>query len=493
MPCDTWDLQLPEDLVVQFRAVALERLDRIEAAWSVVLVALNDDAASLLHREVHTLKGESQVLGFGDVNLVCHKLEDLLEVARARGYAVDEDFDLSVNMALRFMGMLVRKKVGSHLGGIDLPGFVRQIDEVLEKSRPQSGRSRTGKMAALSRPRAMGSVPPAIREQLGPVAVDAFIEYATARGAKRNRLRASWQALRDMIGLHRAVVGTPQLIKHKAGALSLAREVGKQLEVGIELGAAEVTTEMLAAIDVAALHLIRNAVDHGIELPAAREAAGKPPQGTIRLRGGMRDDGFAMTIADDGRGIDWDQIRVRARELGMLAASADPLPEQLVELMCQPGFSTRAEPGAISGRGVGLDAVRAGLAEVGGTLTAASVPGRGATWAIRIPAVPLTVAGLAIRAAGVPFPIVLDLDWSLDDKATPARTIDLASELGIGSGEHGTAVRFTHGALTIGILCEGAPVAQTVRRIVATPASALAEVIAVDAIEGLLVRPERLT
>ena len=111
-------MPLPDDLVHQFRAVALERLERVEAAWSQVLTSLNDEAATLIHREVHTLKGESRVVGFTDVNLVCHKLEDLLEVARARGYAVDEDFDLAVNMALRFMAMLIRKKVGSHLSGI---------------------------------------------------------------------------------------------------------------------------------------------------------------------------------------------------------------------------------------------------------------------------------------------------------------------------------------------------------------------------------------
>src|SRR5687767_9403818 len=134
----------PEDLVTQFRVVAQERLERIEAAWAHMLVALGDDSGAALHREVHTLKGESRVLGFTDVNLVCHKLEDLLEVARARGYAIDEDFDLTVNMALRFMGMLVRKRVGSQLSGIDLPGFVRQIDQILQEARPELGsRART--------------------------------------------------------------------------------------------------------------------------------------------------------------------------------------------------------------------------------------------------------------------------------------------------------------------------------------------------------------
>src|SRR6266496_6448030 len=121
-------MALPEELVQQFRTVAIERLERSEAAWTTVRSTFDEQAAVQLHRELHTLKCESKMLGFSDVNLVCHKLEDLLEVARGRGYDVDEDFDLAVNMALRFMAMLVRKKIGSQLGGIDLPGFIKQID-----------------------------------------------------------------------------------------------------------------------------------------------------------------------------------------------------------------------------------------------------------------------------------------------------------------------------------------------------------------------------
>jgi HPt (histidine-containing phosphotransfer) domain-containing protein len=215
-------VELPEHLVEQFRAVAQERVVRIEAAWAQVLVAVDDEASNQLHREVHTLKGESRMLGFTDVHLVCHKLEDLLEVARARGYAVDDDFDLSVNMALRFMTMLARKKVGSHLGGIDLPGFIRQIDQVLSESRPEVPRTRSGSFPPTNRINGLARVPSALREKLAPIALDTFIEYASALGVRRDRLRSSWHALREMIGLQRAVVGPAQLVKLKTNALALA-------------------------------------------------------------------------------------------------------------------------------------------------------------------------------------------------------------------------------------------------------------------------------
>ncbi|HWU90097.1 MAG TPA: Hpt domain-containing protein, partial [Kofleriaceae bacterium] len=283
---------LSDELLQQFRTLALERLARMESAWAQVLTSLDDGASRLLQREVHTLKGESRVVGFSDVNMVCHKLEDLLDLARARGYAVDDDFDLAVNMAIRFMVMLVRKRVGSQLTAIDLPGFVRQIDGVLERHE-RAPRPRSGSIPPLIRVAATTTrVAAGIRDHLGPAAVDAFIEYAVAKGARRDRLRSSWHTLRDLIGVQRAVISTGQLEKYRESVASLARQLGKQVELRFEVATAEVTAEVLIAIDVAALHLVRNAVDHGIEPPAERAAAGKPARGTIHLRGGMQDDAY---------------------------------------------------------------------------------------------------------------------------------------------------------------------------------------------------------
>lgn len=488
-------MALPEELVNQFRRVAQERLDRIEASWAQILVTFNDDAAATLHREIHTFKGESRVLGFTDVNLVCHKLEDLLEVAKARGYAVDEDFDLTVNMALRFMAMLVRKKVGAQLGGIDLPGFVRQIDQILQEAKPElMGRTRTGGFSPLSRTAQPARVPQALREQLAPIAVDAFVEYATAKGNRRNRLRTSWHAMREMIGLQRAVLGAAQLVKHKSGALALARDLGKNIEVTFEPGTAEVTREVLNAVDIATLHLLRNAIDHGIEYREARLAAGKPEVGRIRLGGGMREQGFVLTVEDDGRGINFERVRARAVELGMVnpqvAAGLDR--DRLVDLMCQSGFSTRSEASDVSGRGVGLDAVRASVSELGGTLSAKSVDGVGCTWTIVIPVPTMTVHGTVVRCAGVPFPLVLDGGWKLTPGESTAQPTDIAAGLGIGTTDTGTPMRFVKGSTELVVRCERAPLSTQVRRLIAAPPTALGDVVAIDSIEALMIRPERL-
>ena len=487
-------MALPDALVDQFRTVAQERLSRIEGAWQQVMSGVDDEASMTLSREVHTLKGESRMLGFSDVNMVCHRLEDLLEVARARGYAVDEDFDLTVNMALRFMTMLARKKVGGPLGGIDLPGFIKQIDQVLAESRPETEpRRRTGSYLPLNRTSGTQRVPGFVRERLAPIALDAFIEYAAAAGTRRDRLRTSWHGLRDMIGLQRAVVGPEQLVKLKSTVLALARELGKQVEVTFALASAEVTTEVLAAIDLATLHLARNAVDHGIEGPDRRAAAGKLPTGKIALRGGIRGDRLVLELEDDGGGIQFDRVRARAVELGISKSSIDALDlDRLVELMCQPGFSTRTETTDVSGRGVGLDAVRAAVTELGGALTASSTNGVGTVWTVSLPVPRLGVHGHVLRIAGLPFPVMIESTWQPTSEPAGERLIDLAVALGFPPTTTSDVACFIRGEQRVALRCERAPAPVLGRRLLATPAAAIGEVVLLESLEALLVRPERV-
>lgn len=481
-----------DDLVQRFRTISLGRLERIEAAWAQVLRSLDDVASRQLQREVHTLKGESRVMGFDDVNLVCHKLEDLLDVARARGYAVDDDFDLAVNMAIRFMVMLVRKKVGSQLTAIDLPGFVRQIDGVLQ--RHERPRARTSSMPPLLRSTASVRVPPALRASLGPPAVDAFLEYSVAAGARRDRLRESWHALRDLIGVQRAVISSEPLERYISSTRALARELGKQVELELALDPAEVTVEVLAAIDVAALHLLRNAVDHGVEPPEARAAAGKPRVGSIRLRGRLAGEAYVLTAEDDGQGVDCAGVQARAVELGLVAAGAELTREQILELMFHLGLSTRGEATEISGRGVGLDAVRASVVELGGTLTAMSEQGLGTTFVATIPAPPISAEGHVIRAPGLRFPVVIAPGWRVLDRGFPPTVVDLSVALGLppSNSISSTVYAFSSGGLEVGLLTGERPQMVQARRLVPTAPAALAEVITVDSVEGLLIRPDRI-
>jgi two-component system, chemotaxis family, sensor kinase CheA len=492
-------MSIPDDLVHEFRAVAVQRVERIEAAWAAVLSTLDDDAATSMHRELHTLKGESRMVGFSDVNMVCHKLEDLLDLARTRGYAVDEDFDLAVNMALRFMAMLVRKKVGAQLRGIDLPGFIKQIDGLLVEARPEgrATRSTTGAFSAIrSRDAASPRVSAALRARLGPIAIDAFVEYASARGTRRDRLRGSWHSLRDLIGIQRAVLGAGQIEKHRANALDLARDLGKQLDLVFEIETAEITTEVLAGLDAAVLHLVRNAVDHGIEVPAARAASGKSEDGRIRVHVRAGDDRLVLVVEDDGRGVAIDEVLARARDLGLVAP--DGTTRDWFELVCQPGFSTRAEAGEISGRGVGLDVVRGAIGDLGGSFAATTSAGAGTTWTVKLPLPRLAIAGHVFRVRHVPFPFVVDEAWVPTQTSPGAPVIDLALRLGlVPEVERAAATAeppcyLTNGKLTIGLISDRAPSPVQARRLIAVAPPAFAEVVTLDTVEGLLVHPERM-
>jgi two-component system chemotaxis sensor kinase CheA len=484
-------MEISEELVEKFRATALERIQRVEQAWEQVLTSLDDAASRVIQREVHTLKGESRIVGFIDVNTVCHKLEDLLDVARARGYAVDDDFDLAVTIALRFMVTLVRKKGPAN--GIDLAAFVRQLDSVLERHE-HTGRTRPGSIPPALRAATTLRLGTALRATLGPAAVDAFVEYAVARGPRRDRLRSSWHLLRDLVGIQRAVISAEQLHKYRASVAVLAEDLGKKIKLELDIETAEVTSEVLGALDVAALHLLRNAVDHGIESPDARAAASKPVPGRILLRGRKQDTGYVLAVEDDGAGIDFTRVRARAIELGLLPRTQQVETARLVDLMCHPGFSTRTAANEVSGRGVGLDAVRGGAIDVGGHLTATSVAGQGTTWTVTIPVAPLSIEGYAIRAPGLRFPVVLGAEWKLIDRPGVNVVVDLGVALGLSPSNSisSTVWGFTNGEHAIGLMAGGKPARVQARTLVMTSPSAIGEVVTVDAVEGLLVRPERI-
>jgi two-component system chemotaxis sensor kinase CheA len=487
-------MELPDEIVQQFRGMALVRIAEIEASWAHVRTSLAEDASLAIQREIHTLKGESRMVGLLDVNKVCHKLEDLVDIARARGYAVDDEFDLAVTMALRFIATLIRKP-NIDAGARDIAGFVKQLDSVVSRH-GHVGRGRPSSVPPLLRTTSAIRITSMLRGQLGSAAVDAFIEYATAQGPRRDRLRSSWHLLRDFVGIQRAILTAAQLARYKPSIAALARDLGKEVEVVFEVATAEVTTEVLNALEIAVLHLVRNAVDHGIERPAARGA--KKAAGTITVTGRAREGEYVLEVSDDGAGIDFERVRARAVELQLVPATGATDPGQLVEVMCRPGFSTRTVASDVSGRGIGLDAVRASAVDLGGTLSAKSARGKGTAWTVRLPVQTVVVSNLAIRAPALRFPIILDPSWRLLDKRPPSGErpvwIDLAVGLGFTSSNSISATLhwFTNGELTVGLACGGRPTPVDARRLVTTGPECVGEVITVESVEGLLIRPERI-
>jgi two-component system, chemotaxis family, sensor kinase CheA len=178
-----------------------------------------------------------------------------------------------------------------------------------------------------------------------------------------------------------------------------ARAVGKQIDFVIEGKNIELDRSMLDEIGEPVLHLLRNAIDHGLEAPAVRTAASKPPAGRLVLSATRDRSAVVIRVSDDGRGIDRDKVLARAQADGLVdPARNDVTDEELTRLIARPGFSTAEEVTGLSGRGVGIDVVMNRVRSLGGSVDIQSQPAQGTTVALRLPLTLAIVRSLLARA-----------------------------------------------------------------------------------------------
>jgi two-component system chemotaxis sensor kinase CheA len=179
----------------------------------------------------------------------------------------------------------------------------------------------------------------------------------------------------------------------------LARDSGKEVTLEMSGQRTEIDKYLIDRLMEPLLHLVRNAVSHGIEPPAVRHNAGKPRHGTIRLSADTVGTIVSLAIEDDGAGVDAAAIRARAAAMGLVDPGSELDDERVLDLITHPGLSTRAEADRASGRGVGMAAVRAAIHELGGRLRLRSDPGRGTCFSLELP-VTLTITGALIATIG---------------------------------------------------------------------------------------------
>jgi two-component system chemotaxis sensor kinase CheA len=166
-------------------------------------------------------------------------------------------------------------------------------------------------------------------------------------------------------------------------ASALARRFGKgDLRIVIDPGGVRLDHERFGVFFGELVHVVRNAVDHGIERPEERAAAGKPPEGTLKFSAALTQGELRIALSDDGGGIDWESIR-RVAEARGLPHRTDA---ELLDALCSDGVTTRSEVTSVSGRGVGMAALKQRVLALHGTLAVESVRGRGTTWILRFPA-----------------------------------------------------------------------------------------------------------
>jgi two-component system chemotaxis sensor kinase CheA len=270
-----------------------------------------------------------------------------------------------------------------------------------------------------------------IKNRLAHLAAQAAARLPPALA--RDLARAQGELDREVLRLHGAVTRLrvtplgplfrrfPRLVRETAAAL------GKEVELTLAGGDVELDKTIVDGLFEPLLHLMRNALDHGIEPPDARRAAGKPLPARLRLSASTSGEHALIELSDDGRGIELARVRAAASERGLVdpEALAAMSEAAVAELIFAPGFSTAREVGALSGRGVGLDAVRAAVAALGGRVSVRSEARAGTTVTIAAPLNVRLARIMTVRAGeeiyGVPLEAVVETVRVPTDSLTPVR------------------------------------------------------------------------
>jgi two-component system chemotaxis sensor kinase CheA len=199
--------------------------------------------------------------------------------------------------------------------------------------------------------------------------------------------------------------------KYPRIARDLARQLGKDVELVLSGEETEVDKTMIEDLADPLIHLIRNAVDHGVELPADRLACGKPVKSLVRLEARQEGDHIVLIIADDGKGMSAERIRAKAVEKGLISEEeANTLDErQSLNLIFLPGFSTMAQVSDVSGRGVGMDVVKTNIQKLNGSVEIRSEPGKGSVFIISLPLTLAILPVLLVLLGDQPFALPLSM------------------------------------------------------------------------------------
>ena len=253
-------------------------------------------------------------------------------------------------------------------------------------------------------------------EHLDPAAHEALMAGLAQLERNTRDLQESVMGVR-MLPVEFAFSRFPRMVR------DLAARLGKKVQLRTSGEATELDKGVIEKIVDPLVHLVRNAIDHGLELPAERRAAGKDETGTITLTAAHQGGHIVIEIGDDGRGLDRERILRKAAERG-LHVPENPTDAQVWDLVFAPGFSTAEQLTDLSGRGVGMDVVRKNISALGGQVEIRSTQGAGSTISIRLPLTLAIVDGMSVAVGGevfiVPLNIVIE---SLQPSASDVRTI----------------------------------------------------------------------
>jgi two-component system chemotaxis sensor kinase CheA len=412
-----------EAIVETFLEESLEGLAAMEEGL-VALEAHAEDPELLatVFRVAHTLKGNAASLGFDALVRFAHTLEDLLDRLRARTIPITEEV---IVLLLQSVDAL-RDIVPAAVSGTDglSAAHDRLMDQLAARARREQSPALPGSgdgRAAL--PAAGAAAGRGLRVDLAKL--DRMLDLTGEIAIGRNRLRrlleltGSTELLEAHGEVDRLSVDLQELVmksrlvplratfrQHLRTLRDLCAGSGKHARLVLEGEDVEVDLSVIEHVRDPLTHMVRNALDHGIEPPHVRTAQGKSPAGTIALRARHEAGTIVIEIEDDGAGLDRERILERARAAGMDAARLDD--DRLQQLVFEPGFSTAEEVTELSGRGIGLDVVRRNVQALRGTIAIRSRHGRGTVITLRLPLTLAIIDGFAVGVGGETYVLPLD-------------------------------------------------------------------------------------
>ena len=441
-----------DEIVQEFLVESHENLDQLDRD----LVALEREPGSRdllgsIFRTIHTIKGTSGFLAFGRLESVTHVGENLLARLRdGKMSMTPQTTDVLLAMVDSVRELLASIEATGAEGDVDVAGVVERISALLDTPAATAGPVPTPieelVAEALLEPAAT-PVPTPAPEPAPTVEAPAESteEGVTRRNVADSSIRVDVELLDTLMRLVGELVLTRNQIVRQAGEQEgpdLMRSaqrlnlIATELQEGVmktrmqpidhlwsklprvvrDLGATcgkkvslamvgretELDRSLLESVKDPLTHLVRNAVDHGLESPEDRVAAGKPAEGLLTLRAYHEGGQVVVEVCDDGAGIDPDKIAAKAVDKGLRtpAQLAQLSPTDILQLIFLPGFSTATAVTNVSGRGVGMDVVKTNIESIGGTIEVESVVGRGTTCRLRIPLTLAIVPALTVECAG---------------------------------------------------------------------------------------------
>ncbi|WP_449471229.1 chemotaxis protein CheA [Sphingobium chungangianum] len=413
-----------DELLQEFIAETQETLEALAGevvAWEAD--PSDRDRLDAIFRFFHTVKGSCGFLNLPRFERLSHAAEDVLSEIRAGNRTADP---ATVSAVLGIMDRIAELAEAVAIGAA-LPD---ENDDYLIgalAAREEGPAAATDVAPAIEAVRQGGAqaVPRTIRLPLSLIdqLMNGVSDMVLARNELSRKLRerssdpeleSSFERLstcvadmRDAISktrmqrVERLFTAIPRMVR------DLGRELGKRIDLVLEGGDVEMDREMVEMVVDPLTHIVRNSIDHGIEMPEQRKALGKPEAGTLKLQARQSGNQIVIEVSDDGQGIDTGRLVEKAVSAGKLTrdAAARMSEAEKLELIFQAGLSTASHVTAISGRGVGMDVVRANVERIGGVIALHNELGRGLRIVLRVPLTLTIIPGLIIRSGGLHFAI----------------------------------------------------------------------------------------